>query len=66
MMSDGILESNSLVENQEKWLGDLIEKIDSQNPQVIVNEIMDIARMANEGRERDDMTVMATKIWRNY
>lgn len=66
MMSDGILESNRLVENQELWLQDYISRINSQNPQVIVNEILRLAKLANEGRERDDMTIVATKIWRNY
>lgn len=65
MMSDGILESNRNVKDSESWMKDIIASIDSWNPQAIAKEIMEIAEFVSGNGIRDDMTIMATKIWRN-
>lgn len=65
MMSDGILDSNRKVENQEEWMKNVIMNMDSQNPNTIAEEILNIAKFVSRNDSTDDMTVMATKIWRS-
>lgn len=64
MMSDGILDSNKDIHNQEEWMKDIIINIDSQNPHIISDKILEEAKIISKNHVTDDMTVMATKIWR--
>lgn len=64
MMSDGILDSNKDVGNIDIWMRDIISRIDSQNPKIIADEILKIAEFVSINGSKDDMTVMATKIWK--
>lgn len=64
MMSDGILESNEEVNNKEKWMIEIIEKIDSLNPQTIANMILKEAKNISKNVIKDDMTVLVTKVWK--
>lgn len=64
MMSDGVLEANEEVANKEKWMKDTIKDIDSFNPQTIANMIMKEAKKVSNGKIKDDMTVLVTKIWK--
>lgn len=65
MMSDGVLEANKKTSNHEKWMKDLILSIDSQNPQVVSDEIFNTAKLANRNIIDDDMTLLVTKIWKD-
>lgn len=65
MMSDGILDSNKDVHNQESWMKDIIMNIDSNIPNVITEKILNEAKIISENYYNDDMTVMATKIWKS-
>lgn len=65
MMSDGILDANKNVSNPEKWMKDFIASIDSQNPQLISDEIFNTCRFVNGNRIDDDMTLLVTKIWKD-
>lgn len=65
MMSDGLIESNRNVEDQEKWMKGLIESIDSLNPQTIADQILSSAKLIGKDNEQDDMTIIATKVWKN-
>ncbi len=65
MMSDGVLEANENVDDMEKWMKQTIESIDSLNPKVIANSILDIADKASVNAANDDMTVLVTKVWKN-
>ena len=64
MMSDGVLDSNSTELNPEEWMMEIIRDIDSQNPKKITEEILNRANLAGQNQPKDDMTIMATKIWR--
>lgn len=64
MVSDGITEANKDILSSEDWLKNLVMNIDSINPSVIANEILKQASNICEG-DRDDMTVLVTKIWKN-
>ena len=65
MMSDGILDSNRDVRDGEKWMQDVIMGINSQNPKVISEEILNIAKSIEKDSSKDDMTVMVTKVWKS-
>ncbi len=64
MVSDGILDANYDEDNKEKWLANVIHKIESVNPQAIADSIMTTALEACDGTANDDMTVLVTKIWK--
>lgn len=64
MMSDGVLDSNEEAENSELWMKDLISRIDSVNPKIIGEKILEAANEACDFNPRDDMTVMVTKVWK--
>lgn len=64
MLSDGVLEANRGIDNTESWMKNIITNIDSLNPQTIAREIL---KEANKviSNDRDDMTVLVTKVWKN-
>lgn len=64
MMSDGVLDSCGDVGNREMWMKDIITNLDSINPETIANNILNIAK-ANPTSNKDDMTVLVTKVWKN-
>lgn len=64
MMSDGILDANQESEDKEGWMKSIIENIDSLNPQKIADEIIEQSLKISEEKDRDDMTVLVTKVWK--
>ena len=62
MCSDGILESNTEYENKELWLKDILENIESQEPEKIANIIMQEAIDNGLGIAKDDMTLIVAKL----
>ncbi|RKD33886.1 stage II sporulation protein E [Thermohalobacter berrensis] len=64
MMSDGVLDANKDAEDKEKWIADVIEGINSINPQRIADEIIDEAKRVSKNEDMDDMTVLVTKVWK--
>jgi len=64
MMSDGVLEANAKVDNTERWIKDLIAGIGSLNPKIIAEEIIKVASELTADENRDDMTVLVTKVWK--
>ncbi|MGB7604679.1 MAG: stage II sporulation protein E [Lutisporaceae bacterium] len=65
MVSDGILDSNQSEINKERWMADIIDNINTRNPQKIADEILSTCIEINGGTACDDMTVMVAKIWEN-
>lgn len=63
-MSDGILDANIKADDKEKWMSDVIQSINSVNPQKIANKIVDTALESCDYKSKDDMTVLVTKVWR--
>ena len=63
MVSDGILDSNQSEINKERWLAEVINNINSRNPQKIADDILSTCLEANGGVACDDMTIMVAKIW---
>ena len=65
MCSDGILESNTELENKEIWLKDIIEKIETEDIEKIANIIIKEAIDNGLGIAKDDMTIIVAKLCRN-
>lgn len=65
MVTDGILDSKENVDKKELWLKDLIENIDTTNPQRMADIIIGEAIDNGYGMAKDDMTVIVAKIIEN-
>lgn len=63
MVTDGILDANKDELNKEKWLANMIEDIETRNPQAIADTILINCLDYTSGVPNDDMTVMVAKIW---
>jgi stage II sporulation protein E len=63
MITDGILDSNQGEINKERWLAEVINNINTRNPQKIAEEILNFCLEQSDGIACDDMTVMVAKIW---
>lgn len=64
MMSDGVLDSNNDEIDKENWMKNVIVSINTVNPQVLANEIMERALNVLGENKKDDMTILVTKIWK--
>lgn len=61
MITDGIQESGDRREGE--WIVDALREIKSRNPQQIADELMERAKLRNNGSIVDDMTVLVSKVW---
>ena len=62
MVTDGVLEAQGLGEG-ELWLSGVIQDCRLANPQDMADHILGSAKEAWAGEPRDDMTVLAAKLW---
>lgn len=62
MCSDGIIESNNEYINKELWVKYLLEDIKTDDATKIANLILEEAIDNDFGRQKDDMTVIVTKV----
>ncbi|WP_408008888.1 stage II sporulation protein E [Pseudalkalibacillus sp. A8] len=65
MMSDGIYEGPKNVENKDAWIKRKIREINSDDPQIIADLLLEEVIRADYGQIEDDMTVVVTKVNRN-
>ncbi len=63
-ISDGILDVDKNLIDKNKWVINILKEIQSKNPQVIADEILDSAIERSNKKIEDDMTVLVTKIRR--
>ncbi|MGE5633423.1 MAG: stage II sporulation protein E [Caulobacteraceae bacterium] len=63
MVTDGVLDCNKDVVDKEKWLADMIQKMNTRNPQKMAEDILNSCLELNGGIAPDDMTVLVAKIW---
>ena len=63
MCSDGILESSTEYLYKEIWLKYLLEDIQTDDAQKIAGLILEEAIDNDYGRQKDDMTVIVTKVY---
>lgn len=59
MVSDGIESASA----DDKWLEKRLRTIDTVNPHVIADKILELALYQSGGKAKDDMTVIATRVW---
>lgn len=65
MVSDGIIDSFKDSQDGIKTVQNLLQDMDSKNPQIIADELLDAALSRSADRNPvDDMTVMVSKIWK--
>lgn len=62
MCSDGIMESNTEYQNQELWVRDILESIETDNVQKIADIITKEAIDNGYGQIKDDMTIIVAKV----
>lgn len=62
-ISDGILDLAKDGDLNNSWLIELIEKSVDRNAKDLANRILDKAKAFNDGKARDDMTVIVSKIY---
>lgn len=64
MVTDGVTEAASCEVNKEQWLSELIEKNAALPVETLAENIIEEAERVQQGKIRDDMTVIAAKVWR--
>ena len=64
MVTDGVTEAAPCLLGKEKWFAQVIEKYSDLQPDKLCDKLLEEAVKAGKGRIRDDMTVIAAKIWR--
>ncbi|MGL4741894.1 MAG: stage II sporulation protein E [Sarcina sp.] len=62
-ITDGILDLFKDGDLDNKWLIELLEETNSKVPKDLANEILDKAKSFNNGKAKDDMTVIVSKIY---
>ena len=65
MMSDGIFEGPKNIENIDMWLKRKIKEIETNDPQVVADLILEEVVRTRSGLIEDDMTVLVAKIEKN-
>lgn len=63
MVTDGLTEIYDLDTDKEGWILDALSKFKSNNPQDIADYLINEAKVHSKGIIKDDMTVMAARIW---
>jgi len=66
MVTDGVLDAFSSLGNAEQALADFIATLNTTNPQELSDSIMEEALYHLDGEARDDMTVMAGRLWKPF
>ncbi len=59
MVSDGVEGASA----DDKWLEKRLKNMDTVNPHVIADKVLELAVYHCGGKAKDDMTVIATRIW---
>ncbi|MBR6401167.1 MAG: stage II sporulation protein E [Firmicutes bacterium] len=62
MVTDGVTEANTNPARREKWLSELLEHTDIRQPKELAEMIISTAK-ANVPFQKDDMTVLAARVW---
>jgi len=63
MVTDGVLDVEKDMFNQENTFIQLIEEINSNNPQCVANTLLEKAQSLIRGEIADDMTIIVARIW---
>lgn len=62
MMTDGVLDAPEYAVNKELWMKRVLQEIETDDPQELADELLNIAIRQNPAGIRDDMTVIVSRI----
>lgn len=63
MMTDGVTDCTSTMPGYDDWIVNLLENTNTTNPKTIANTVIDAAHKSCPTGIRDDMTILAAKIF---
>lgn len=66
MLSDGVLDYNNESVGKTDWIVDYLEKANNNNPKELTEGILSKALELSNGKVKDDMTVIVSKIYSLY
>jgi stage II sporulation protein E len=66
MLTDGILDYSNEAAGRVDWVVDYLQKTNCSNPKDLADEIMEKAKELSEGKVKDDMTVVVSKVYALY
>lgn len=62
MMSDGVWDNLARVEGPEDWLENLLEQVNSNDPQTLADSLLYVAKRAAGNCAADDMCVLVARL----
>src|SRR5699024_5753436 len=65
MVSDGILEASSYIQNIDRWVKRKINEIETEDPQEVADVLLEEVIRSSNGEINDDMTILVSKIEKN-
>ncbi len=66
MVTDGVLELGAYAIDREEWIIQALLNLNSCVPEEIANNLLNLAKQKSGGRIKDDMTVLAARIWEKF
>lgn len=66
MLSDGVLECEGNNASMENWIISYLENCSHTSPKTIADEIANRVKEVNNGKAKDDMTIIASKVYNLY
>lgn len=66
MLTDGILDYSNEAAGRVDWVVDYLQKTSCSNPKDLADEIIEKAKELSEGKVKDDMTVVVSKVYALY
>ena len=63
MVTDGVAEAVEGIADKEAWLADTLERCRARAPQDVADYILKAAENQSGGLPKDDMTVLAARVW---
>ena len=63
MVTDGVADAVEGISDKESWLASILERCRAQSPQEIADYILKAAENQSGGLPKDDMTVLAARVW---
>jgi stage II sporulation protein E len=66
MLTDGILDYSNEAAGRVDWVVDYLQKTNCGNPKDLADEIIEKAKELSEGKVKDDMTVVVSKVYALY
>lgn len=62
MLTDGLLEADKKVRDQEQWLVDILQKSLYGSPQLMAEQIMQLMKASVQERRNDDVSVLVAQV----